>query len=60
MRHYNLYYIFLEDREKNPMPEERSEKVLKKILEIFQKNKTTWNLTPPKEAEEQKTNTFFK
>lgn len=60
MEHYNLYYIFLEDWEQNPMPEAHSEKVLKKILEIFQKNKTVWNPTPPKKAEEQKTEAFFK
>ena len=39
MEHYNLYYIFQEEQLKNPLPEDRSEKILKKILEIFEKIK---------------------
>ena len=41
MEHCNLYYIFLEDKAKNPMPEERSEKILQKIINIFK------NIKPP-------------
>ena len=35
----NLYYLFLEDKVKHPMPKEHSEKILKKILEIYKKIK---------------------
>lgn len=41
MEHCNLYYIFLEDKAKNPMPEERREKILKIIINIFK------NIKPP-------------
>ena len=36
---YNLYYIFLEDKQQNPMPPEQTEKILKNLKEIFKKIK---------------------
>ena len=36
-RHYNLYYLFKEDKEAHPMPLARAEAVRKRILELFEK-----------------------
>jgi len=36
----NLYYIFLADSKEKQMPEELSKKKRKKVLKIFQKDKT--------------------
>lgn len=33
-KHFNLYYIFLEDKLRNPMPEDRR-KAIRQILENF-------------------------
>lgn len=33
-RHYNLYYLFLEDKLRNPMSEERRQ-AIRRILEDF-------------------------
>ena len=41
--HYNLYYIFLEDKLKNSMPEEYGEKYFKN----FRKNKTDSSFDTP-------------
>lgn len=30
--HYNLYYILRQDQAEHPMPEERAQEILKKIL----------------------------
>ena len=34
-KHYNLYYIFLEDKQRHPMPEHRVIKIRKKIKKFF-------------------------
>ena len=39
--HYNLYYLFYEDKQRHPMPIDRKEKILKKLQEIFK------NIKPP-------------
>ena len=33
-KHYNLYYLFLEDKQRNPMPEDRRLAV-RRIIEAF-------------------------
>ena len=40
-RHYNLYYLFLEDRQANPMPEQTAAKVRKNLEKFFK------NIKPP-------------
>ena len=39
--HYNLYYLFLEDKLKNQMPAEKKEKILEKLKKIYE------NINPP-------------
>ena len=34
---YNLYYLFLEDKEKHPLPIQQSEAIRKNIEKIFEK-----------------------
>lgn len=45
--HYNLYYLFLEDKLQNPMPEGQRIITRKKIQKLFQKNKTDSRNHPP-------------
>ena len=33
-KHYNIYYLFLEDRERNILPERRYEEI-RQVLEAF-------------------------
>jgi len=37
--HYNIYYLFLEDKRQHKMPSEKKEKILKSLQEIFKKIK---------------------
>jgi hypothetical protein len=37
--HYNLYYLFLEDKEKHPLPAQRSEAIRKNIKIFLEKIK---------------------
>jgi hypothetical protein len=37
--HYNLYYLFLEDKEKHPLSAQRSETIRKNIEKYFRKIK---------------------
>lgn len=46
-KHYNLYYIFLEDKLKNPMSEERRREMEKNILKILKKIKPIHPSIPP-------------
>lgn len=45
--HYNLYYLFLEDKLKNSMPEEKSKRVRNDLQKNFLKNKTDSKKHPP-------------
>ncbi len=44
--HYNLYYLFLEDKQKKPMPEQKARDI-RKNLEIFFKNIKPPAITKP-------------
>lgn len=37
--HYNLYYLFLEDKEKNPLPIQQSEAIRKNLEKFYEKIK---------------------
>ena len=37
--HYNLYYLFLEDKIKKPLPAQQREKILQTIQEFYKKKK---------------------
>ena len=54
MEHYNLYWIFREEKDMFPLSEERSKKILKKIEKVFIKNKTFADLTTPNKTEGQR------
>ena len=41
MEHYNLYYLFLEDKQKNPMPEARVLEIRKNLEKFLE------NIKPP-------------
>lgn len=38
-KHYNLYYLFLEDMQQYPLSEQRSIEILKEITESCEKTK---------------------
>lgn len=38
-KHYNLYYLFLDDREQHPIPDDRNTAIRKNIEEIYEKIK---------------------
>jgi len=46
MKRYVLYYLFLEDKQKNPMSEEKQQMIRKKIQKICQKHKTNSFVDP--------------
>jgi len=35
--HYNLYYLFLEDKQANPMPEAKKQEILDTLTKMFEK-----------------------
>ena len=37
--HYNLYYLFLEDKQANPMPESKKNEIKKILIEMFEGKK---------------------
>lgn len=37
--HFNLYYLFLEDKKKNPMPKNRRDEIREELISLFSKNK---------------------
>lgn len=39
--HYNLYYLFLEDKLANPMSEARKQEILDVLIKKFEKNPKT-------------------
>lgn len=45
--HFNLYYLFLEDKLKNPMPEVQRLIIREKIQKISESNKTNLKGRPP-------------
>ena len=45
--HFNLYYLFMEDKLKKPMPEEQRMIMRKKLQKFFQKNKTDYKFATP-------------
>lgn len=47
VRHYNLYYLFLEDRERNPMDAGRKKEIQKNIEKFYEKIKPPPNAKPP-------------
>lgn len=46
-RHYNIYYLFLEDKEQNPMREEKALEIQKNIENFYKKIKPPWDVDPP-------------
>ena len=38
-KHYNIYYLFLDDKEKHPIPKDTKEQILKNIEKFYQKIK---------------------
>lgn len=45
--HYNLYYIFLEDQQRHPMPEEQYLRIRKNLENFYKKIKPPWISLPP-------------
>ena len=45
--HFNLYYLFMEDKLKNPMPEGQRLIIREKIQKISESNKTNLKNHPP-------------
>lgn len=57
-KQFNLYYILLEDQQRNSMSEKSNEKIQKNIENYFKKIKPPWSPNPPniiKEDESSKT-----
>ena len=55
MTHYNLYYLLLEDAQKNPMPILRAQEIKDFLEEYYCKTKALWENLPllseaPKES----------
>lgn len=46
-RHYNIYYLFQEDKERNPMREEKALEIQKNIENFYKKIKPPWPVEPP-------------
>lgn len=46
-KHNNLYYIFLEDQQKNPMGQDASKKIQKYIENYYREIKPPWEANPP-------------
>ena len=47
VKHFNLYYIFLWDKQQHPMPVEIKNKIKKEIMDRSEKYKPTQNTRPP-------------
>ena len=45
--HYNLYYIFLEDKLKHPMPEEKRIEIWENIKKMLAEDEPDLNVHPP-------------
>ena len=46
-KHFNLYYLFLEDQQKNPMDEVSREKIQKNIEKYYREIKPPGKSMPP-------------
>ena len=46
-KRYNLYYLFLEDMQKHPLSEERSQQIRKIIEKYYKKIKPPGKSIPP-------------
>jgi len=44
--HYNLYYLFLEDKEKHPMSDRGNQAIRKNVENFYKKIKPPWNSQP--------------
>jgi hypothetical protein len=44
--HSNLYYLLLEDMERNPLPEQKKMEIQKNIEKFYKKIKPPWNSQP--------------
>lgn len=53
-KHSNLYYLFLEDQQKNLMPVDTQKKIQKNIEEFYKTIKPPWETTPPEIIREDK------
>lgn len=46
-KHYNLYYLFLEDMPKHPLSEERSQQIRQNIENFYRQEKPPDKAKPP-------------
>lgn len=51
--HYNLYYLLLEDQQKNPMSEAAKEKIRKNIEKYYREIKPPWQANPLNSIQEE-------
>ena len=42
--HYNIYYLFLEDKKKNPMSEDKINEVRENIEKYYEELKPPWSV----------------
>lgn len=54
-KHYNLYYLFLEDQARHPMPEQEKIRVQKNLEEFFKKLKPPPVSNPPNNRTQENT-----
>lgn len=47
VRHYNLYYLFLEDQQKHPIPEDKCLQIRNNLENFYKKIKPPWKSQPP-------------
>ena len=52
--HYNLYYLFLEDQQRNPMDPDARDQIRKNIENFYKKIKPPWEADPPNSIRERK------
>ena len=53
-KHYNLYYLYLEDKEKHSLPVQQSEVIRKNIEKFFGEIKPPWKSLPLISSEQKK------
>lgn len=52
MNHNNLYYLFLEDQQKNPMDQSASDRIRKNIENYYKEIKPPWKANLPNSIKE--------
>ena len=52
-KHYNLYYLFLEDQRENPMDPIAKERIQKNIEKFYREIKPPWNANPLSSIEDE-------